>query len=237
VYRLLGGDERFSGTDPTAFAASYAIVGSTHFSPADAPQACQKNIAKYVSNFRKINRYYSHNEQNMESVVVFSGKNLDTIREDGGSGHWTARATRVENCEYVICVRNRREQWAATDLEHGTAFLIAKITKVLPSSYPGRIVISFENYAKLHVADAWRTLTGGQRFPIAYDQTSEIARKLRIDLNKLHWLPLNGLMCAEAEAVYSAKRNPFSEAIAGAKANLAESLGISPESIDIIIRT
>jgi hypothetical protein len=171
----------------------------------------------------------------MESVVVFSGKNLDTIREDGGSGHWTARATRVENCEYVICVRNRREQWAATDLEHGTAFLIAKIAKVAPSSYPGRIIITFENYAKLHVPDAWRTLTGGQRFPIAYNQTSEITKKLRIDLNKLHWLPLNGF--AEAEPSYSIKRNSFAEAIAGAKANLAEALGISPESIDIVIRT
>lgn len=173
----------------------------------------------------------------MESVVVFSGKNLDAIREDGGSGHWTARAERVENCEYVICVRNRREQWAATDLEHGTAFLIGKIDKVVPSSHSGRIVIAFESYARLHIPDAWRTLTGGQRFPVAYDKTSEIARKLRIDLHKLSWLSLQGLAIREAEVPYTVKQNTFAEAIAGAKAILAESLGISSESIEIIIRT
>lgn len=174
----------------------------------------------------------------MESVVVFSGKTLATMREEGGSGHWPARAERVGNCEYVVCVRNRRERWSATDLEHGTAFLIARIDKVTPSPYPNRIVITFERYAALHVPDAWRLLTNGQRFPVAYDKTADILRKLRIDPHKLSWLSLHGqLACAEQEAVYAVKKEGFAQAVALAKANLAESLGIAADAIEIVIRT
>lgn len=173
----------------------------------------------------------------MESVVVFSGKNIPTILEERGCGHWTARSERVQHCEYVICVRNRREQWAATDLEHGTAFMIARINGTMPSVYPGRIVITFEKYAKILVPDAWRLLTEGQRFPVAYDKTSEILRKLRIDPNRLHWIALPGLAVMEKPAPYAVKKDSFAEAIAEAKASLAQSLGISENAIEIIIRT
>lgn len=208
----------------------------------------------------------------MESVVVFSGKDIPTIREEGGSGHWPARRERVERCEYLISVRNRREHRAATDLEHGTAFLIAKIDKVVPSPQPNRVVIKFHKYAELRIEDAWRTLTNGQRFPVAYDWTSEILKKLRIDLNKLDWKSLHGAphqrplfppaaqklydhlaqpvspyavqeestyyaAQLEARAESAVKENTFAKAIAGAKANLAESLGISVEAIEITIRT
>lgn len=174
----------------------------------------------------------------MESVIVFSGKNIATILEERGCGHWTARSERVENCEYLVCVRNRREQWAAADLEHGTAFLIARIAGTTPSMYPGRIVITFEKYAKILVPDAWRLLTDGQRFPVAYDKTSEILRKLRIDPGKLHWISLQATGVAQEVAPYVVtKKDSFAEAIAEAKASLAQSLGISERSIEIIIRT
>jgi hypothetical protein len=173
----------------------------------------------------------------MESVVVFSGKNIATILEERGCGHWTARTERVQNCEYLICVRNRREQWAATDLEHGTAFMIARIDGTTPSIYPGRIVITFEKYAKILVPDAWRLLTDGQRFPVAYDKTSEILRKLRIDPNRLHWTSIQGFAVMEKAIPYAIKKDTFAEAIAEAKASLAQSLGISENSIEIIIRT
>jgi hypothetical protein len=173
----------------------------------------------------------------MESVVVFSGKNIATIVEERGCGHWTARTERVQNCEFLVCVRNRREQWAATDLEHGTAFMIAKIDGTTPSMYPGRIVITFEKYAKILVPDAWRLLTEGQRFPVAYDKTPEILRKLRIDPNRLHWMSLQGLAVMQKPEPYAVKKDSFAEAIAGAKASLAHSLGISENAIEIIIRT
>lgn len=77
----------------------------------------------------------------MESVIVYTGKDLRRMREEGGCGHWTASAMRVEAAEYLVCVRNRREQWAAMDFEHGVAFLIAKITGTKPSTHAARRVI------------------------------------------------------------------------------------------------
>lgn len=181
----------------------------------------------------------------MESVIVYTGKDLRRMREDGGCGHWTASPTRVEAAKYLICVRNRREQWAASDFEHGAAFLIAQIKGTKPSAHVARITIEFENYAMLDIRGAWDLLTNGQRFPVGYLETSELLRRLQLNPNGLVWQKLATNIAPpqvmEAPAPYpapadSAATNSVGEAIAEAKQKLADALGIASEKIEITIR-
>ena len=182
----------------------------------------------------------------MESVV-YTGKDLRRMREEGGCGHWTASPERVEAAQYLVCVRNRREQWAATDFEHGAAFLIARIHGAKPSPHAARITIEFRSYAMLDIAGAWQLLAKGQRFPVAYLETDELFRRLDLDPDTLSWRRLatqvDGLPIAEpahssAQPVEGAlaKGGSLPNAIAEAKRKLVESLGITLEKIEITIR-
>jgi len=183
----------------------------------------------------------------MESMIVYTGKDLRRMREEGGCGHWTASPNRVEAAQYLVCVRNRREQWAATDFEHGYAFLIAQIKSTKPSPHAARITIEFDTYAMLDVPGAWELLTRGQRFPVAYLETAELFRRLGLNPGDLVWRQLGGqpgpvhaagIAVAHTTPADSAgsKSAGFTDAIAEAKRKLAESLGIAAEKIEITIR-
>jgi hypothetical protein len=183
----------------------------------------------------------------MESVIVYTGNDLRRMREDGGCGHWTASPIRVEAAEYLVCVRNRRDQWAAMDFEHGVAFLIAKISSTKPSQHAARITIEFSTYAMLNISNAWQLIAKGQRFPVAYLETSELFRRLEINPNELVWQQLastsGALQVAETVAPYAmsadgteGKATGLTNAIADAKQKLAKSLGIASDKIEITIR-
>lgn len=183
----------------------------------------------------------------MESVIVYTGKDLRRMREEGGCGHWTASPIRVEAAQYLVCVRNRREQWASMDFEHGVAFLIAQIKSTKPSTHAARITIEFNSYAMLDIPNAWQLLANGQRFPVAYLETAEMFRRLQLNPGDLVWQQLVShpapLHVAEPVATHAAaadaarsKGPSFSDAIAEAKQTLAASLGIAAEKIEITIR-
>lgn len=183
----------------------------------------------------------------MESVIVYTGKDLRRMREDGGCGHWTASPIRVEAAQYLVCVRNRREQWAAMDFAHGVAFLIAKISGTKPSPHAARITIEFSTYAMLDVSNAWQLITKAQRFPVAYLETSELFRRLQVNPNELVWQQLvdtpGRLQVSQIVAPYArsadgteGRGKGLTDAIAEAKQKLAESLGIASEKIEITIR-
>lgn len=169
------------------------------------------------------------------------------MREDGGYGHWTASPIRVEAAQYLVFVRNRREQWAATDFEHGDAFLIGKISGTKPSPHAARITIEFSTYAMLDISNAWQLITKAQRFPVAYLETSELFRRLEVNPNDLVWQQLVSTPVAphvaQTVAPYIASADGtegrgtgLTNAIAEAKQKLAESLGIAAEKIEITIR-
>ncbi|WP_238337822.1 hypothetical protein [Enterobacter kobei] len=123
----------------------------------------------------------------MKAVVVFTGKDLNIMRTEGGSGYWHARTDRLNDAEYLIAVRNRRETWAVKDLEHGTAFLIAKITGCFKNpDYDDRNVITFDEYAVIHSPDAWKMLTGGQRYPVAYLNAQEAFLRIGVTPEQLN---------------------------------------------------
>lgn len=170
----------------------------------------------------------------MESVAVYTGKSADQIQIDGGSGHWTTSRSRAKRAEYLICVRNRREQWSATDHKHGTAFLIAKVSGVKDSPHDGRSIITFSEYAEIDVPGAWKLLTDGQRFPVGYRSTEHMLSKLGVNPGNLEWrtqcdVPSDEVARKQESGV------PIST-IAEAKQQLARALGIPADSIEITIR-
>jgi hypothetical protein len=129
------------------------------------------------------------------------------------------------------------------DFEHGVAFLIARIKRTKPSAHAARITIEFETYAMLEIPGAWQLLAKGQRFPVAYMETSELFRRLKLNPNELDWQQLVSkpapLHVSEASAAYGAQADAgasLTHAIAEAKRKLAESLGIATEKIEITIR-
>lgn len=185
----------------------------------------------------------------MESVIVYTGKDLRRMREEGGCGHWTASPIRVEAAQYLVCVRNRREQWAATDHEHGVAFLIAQISGTKPSMHAARITIEFSSYVLLNIPDAWQLLAKGQRFPVAYMETADLLTRLALNPDQLAWKPFSSkpgpvqLQLADTPGLHAGAPDPgrtqagsLTNAIAEAKRKLADSLGIASEKIEITIR-
>lgn len=169
----------------------------------------------------------------MECVAVFTGKSLQSMRDEGGSGHWHARPRRVERAQYLVCVRNSREQWAATDHKHGTAFLVAKISHTSPAPHDGRIVIGFSEYAEINVPGAWKKLTDGQRYPVAYQRGEDVFEALGVSPEKLDWKPFEHQVTGGEAAMGPSAKSPLIEA----KELLANRLGIDVAAIEITIRT
>lgn len=170
-------------------------------------------------------------------VAVFTGKNLQNgMAADGGSGHWIAREWRVNEAEYLLCVRNRRETWAETDVEHGTAFLVARISGTSNSEYENRIVINFNEYAEIDVPDAWHLCTGGQRYPVAYLDTDLVQESLGLDFSTLDWKPFNPNALNSLSASAKTPLDNQKTAILEAKAMLSDVLGVPEANIEITVR-
>jgi hypothetical protein len=170
-------------------------------------------------------------------VAVFTGKSLKNgMTADGGSGHWRARENRVKEASYLLCIRNRRETWAETDFEHGTAFLVARISGTSNSQYDKRIVINFNEYAEIDVADAWHICTVGQHYPVAYLNADEVQKKLGLNFKTLAWKPFNPNAQPSPQTQKESPMNIQRTAIQEAKAMLSDALGVPEENIEITVR-
>jgi hypothetical protein len=174
---------------------------------------------------------------NEDLVAVFTGKKLQNgMTEEGGSGHWIARKNRVRKATYLLCIRNRRETWAETDFEHGTAFLVARISGTSDSHHENRIVINFDEYAEINVPDAWHICTGGQRYPVAYLNASTVEKSLDLDFSSLDWKPFKPSALPSPQTPKSSSMDFQRTAIQEAKAMLSDALGVPEEKIEITVR-
>ena len=167
----------------------------------------------------------------MDTVIVFTAKNLaDTFRQ-GGSGNWKLNSERVKKCSYAILTANSHHKKSTHPLDdHGAAFLIGKISGVTPDAYDdlgeredGRWIIRFSEYAELDIPNFW----GGFQNPIKYADLSEFS----VDLDSLEWkpFPTDGISIPEYDRVPALT-------IEEAKRGIAKKLGIAPDNIEIIIR-
>jgi hypothetical protein len=168
-----------------------------------------------------------------EIVVVLTGKNLETMFKEGGSGMWRATPERLAEARYLVCARNTSrmdESWAAKEgPPQGTGFLIARGLGVVPSdTIADRWIVTFKEYAQVQLQGTWE----GQRNPVAYRDSLWIEELF--ERNEQHWETL----------VWKPGPTPPSEAIPAvrglsiheAKAGLAYTFGVPIANIDIVIR-
>jgi len=185
----------------------------------------------------------------MDSVIgIFTGKDLEWMESEGGSGYWIARTDRIKNAKYVVLIRNHRESWAVKDgLGHGQAFMIGKISGCIPTKkYRGRKLIQMSEYSLLPDTDnfkkAWKKLTEGQRYPVAYLNTDDLLNKLNLDVDTLEWSIFNANPNAESsldstdtQAEIADETKELSEIIAEAKEMIANAAGIEVDKVNIQI--
>lgn len=155
-----------------------------------------------------------------DTVVVLTSKSIETMFQEGGSGHWVASKDRIERSKYLLAVRHGHSGWSEDDKPHNTAFVIGRNLSVLPGD-DDRIIIGFREYALINEPNVWP----GNRNPVAYLNLEDIG----IDVSSLKWLPF-----PEHQVVEENRAKPLT--IEEAKLGLAKALGISKDCIEITIR-
>lgn len=189
----------------------------------------------------------------MSNIVgIFTGKDLNMMELEGGSGYWVARSDRIRNSEYVIFMRNRRAQWAAKDgKSHGQAFMIGKVSGCIASEkYNGRKVIQMSEYSLLPDTDnfrkAWKKLTNGQRYPVAYLDIDDLLEDIGLDVNTLDWSTFKANPIAEMSIDDIEEDNiehssevdishELPDVVAEAKEMIAEAAGVDIDQVEIRI--
>ena len=131
-----------------------------------------------------------------ESIFVFTHKSINFLTSINGSTSWKIDPFRARKCQYVICVKNRNHPLAEAlalegidkMIEHRSAFLIGRVSNVVPSSTnevrgQDRYTIQFDQYAEINTSnDAWTKLCDRQRWPVKYLQTEDLKDRFRDDL-------------------------------------------------------
>ena len=102
----------------------------------------------------------------MDAILVFTGRSIQQMLDEGGSRSWVLDARRARRCSYVVCTQNRyNDVHRSGDAPHASAFLVARIADIVTSAEdPSRYDIRFGEYAPLDVPlpDVWQ----GWRNPV-----------------------------------------------------------------------
>jgi len=110
------------------------------------------------------------------AIIVFTAESKDEIISNGGSQSWAVSRKRAQQQEFLVCVRNANNELSDGDEQHGSAFLIGRISDVVFASHPrrsheiGRWMIKISAYVEIDLADVWR----GWRNPIRYSSLEGI---------------------------------------------------------------
>lgn len=161
-----------------------------------------------------------------ENVVqVLTYKSVERLLAVGGTQSWALDRNRAKGCKYAVVCRNANTRVAEGKEAHGSAFMVGKVSDVVPSTETqGRWLVLFSEYALVNVADQWEG-----RNPVRFYTVDEYEG--HIDFEKLDWMPMPE-RSAEPEAPDGGK----GMSIAEAKAALAETFGVDPSAIEITIR-
>lgn len=166
-------------------------------------------------------------------IVVLTARSPARILAEGGSQAWRLNPSNAQRYNYLICVQNRTAgTWGGADQEHHAAFLVGKISGVVPSpERPERFLIKLSEYSATYIPNVWQ----GHRNPVRYSTLEEIG----VDLAKLDWKPMpepapGAATPGKIETEDEGGIEPLT--IAEAKAGLSLGLGVPEGSIEIIVR-
>ena len=161
------------------------------------------------------------------AIAIYTGKPTETILEDGGSQAWVLDRKNAQKAEYGVLCFNPYAEWSKGNVEHGAAFLIGKISGVMPSPVePERSIVLFDEYAEVNLPDIW----GGWRNPIKYTSLEDLG----IDISSLTFQPMPKK--ANPTATTPSPTPAQGLTIEAAKAGLALTFGVKPEAVEITIR-
>lgn len=178
-----------------------------------------------------------------------TARGFDRILKEGGSQAWVLNPDNARKHDYLVTVQNRKNgAWGGASAPHGMAFLVGKISDVVPSTDEGadgsRYLIRISEYAQIEVQQKWRGSN-----PVRYINLEE---ELGIDPDTLefHPLPDSGTSLEHDDettirlddATSPEKNQPPAVNHVGlltipqAKAGLAAALGIRPDQVEITIK-
>jgi len=119
------------------------------------------------------------------ALVVFTAKSTQTCLEVGGTQSWVLNPKRAKRCPYVVLCQNRYTDWGDGDASHGSAFLLARVRDIVPSTNSkGRWLVRFSEYCPLDIPKAWK----GWRNPVRYLALQD----LKVNLDTLSFQPMEG---------------------------------------------
>jgi hypothetical protein len=178
-------------------------------------------------------------EMAKEAVVVFTAKLIDRVLAEGGTSAWRLDPNRAARCEFVVCTRNTNAKWSRGPETHKSAFLVGRISNVVPcpptpenhEAPNNRYLIQFIEFARVDIPDYWE----GDRNPIGYRSIGDLG----IDPSTLKWEPMPKQGSATetaAEAVATLRTGAQPLSLADAKKGLALTFNVPPEAIEITIR-
>lgn len=160
---------------------------------------------------------------NVLSVLTF--KSVETIFDVGGTQSWSLSRERAMACKYAVVCRNAHHPDVEGQEAHQSAFMIGKISDVVPSTETeGRWLILFSEYALVNVGNQFEG-----RNPVRFWTTDDYDGD--IDFSALNFKQMP-------------QRNPLATntpsntgmSISEAKAALSLRYEVDPTNIDIIIR-
>lgn len=166
--------------------------------------------------------------QNTECVAVFTTESMDDVLMQHGTQYWRLNPGRVRSLSYVVCIQNARHRDTRGSYEHSTAFLVGRISGVVPSG-ENRYRIEIGEYAEVDIAGAW----SGDRYPVRYTTLDDLG----IDANDLnfHAMPEREESSDEI-VVLSQNPDVVPLGLTEAKLGLAATLGVAPEAIEITVK-
>ncbi|WP_137876446.1 hypothetical protein [Rhodococcus sp. Q] len=165
---------------------------------------------------------------NEDTVVVFTAKSPEQILREGGSQSWKLDPTRATKCEWLVCTQNAHnfEDYADGTEPHGSAFLIGRISRISPATdTDGRWLIEIGEYARVSQPDVW----GGERNPVRYTNFDSLGISLED-------VKFQATERRDAAAAAQPSAESTGLTITQAKAGLAKTYGVDPNSIEIVIR-
>ena len=160
----------------------------------------------------------------MDTVVVFTGKGIETFFAQGGSGDWVANEDRLAKATYLVAVANAHSkvERGHSKEKQGHAFLVGKISGVMAvPEKPKRLIIQVSEYAEIDIPNCW----SGQRNPVRYTNLDEFG----VNPDELDWK----LFPTEYQKPIDTVK-PLT--VEEAKLGLAKKFGVAPEQIEIIVR-
>ncbi len=175
-----------------------------------------------------------------EIAVVFTAKSSERILSEGGTSAWRLDRNHARRCTYAVCTRNAHANWVEGPEAHHAAFLVGKISDVVPckptpendEAPENRFLIEFSEFARVDIPDIWT----GDRNPVKYRSADDLG----MDFSKLKWEkmpePHNALAPVVAIPTANSKPTAVPLTMAEAKKGLALTFNVPPEAIEITIR-